>query len=315
MFDFTTETFSSLISIFSAVIGLGYPVLLQSIQRIDEQYCSVRLAYRFQQEISFKFFQFILFSNIIISILSPFVIYLLPVDFSNYVVSVQTVFILALLLCSFNLFNIIRIYYYPKDLITRLEKSSEELKPKDINLLQEDENNKYVNEQAYTDALTGVANKAAYKEYVDKLDKRAADEKIKYAVVVMDINNLKKINDNFGHEFGDMLIRDASRLIQKGFKDHIVYRIGGDEFVIIIEQAEKAICDELLRNFDDGIVVFNKNNTKYEQKIQIARGIAFYEPDCIDSFASVFREADHAMYENKVMQKSMQTAPPAAGQS
>ena len=172
-----------------------------------------------------------------------------------------------------------------------------------------------MNEQAYTDALTGVANKAAYKEYVDKLDKRAADEKIKYAVVVMDINNLKKINDNFGHEFGDMLIRDASRLIQKGFKDHIVYRIGGDEFVIIIEQAEKAICDELLRNFDDGIVVFNKNNTKYEQKIQIARGIAFYEPDCIDSFASVFREADHAMYENKVMQKSMQTAPPAAGQS
>lgn len=146
MFDFTTETFSSLISIFSAVIGLGYPVLLQSIQRIDEQYCSVRLAYRFQQEISFKFFQFILFSNIIISILSPFVIYLLPVDFSNYVVSVQTVFILALLLCSFNLFNIIRIYYYPKDLITRLEKSSKELKPKDINLLQEDENNKYVNE-------------------------------------------------------------------------------------------------------------------------------------------------------------------------
>lgn len=76
----------------------------------------------------------------------------------------------------------------------------------------------YVNEQAYTDALTGVANKAAYKEYVDKLDKRAADEKIKYAVVVMDINNLKKINDNFGHEFGDMLIRDASRLIQRDLK-------------------------------------------------------------------------------------------------
>lgn len=173
----------------------------------------------------------------------------------------------------------------------------------------------YVNEQAYTDALTGVANKAAYKEYVDELDKRAASEKMKYAVVVMDINNLKKINDNFGHEFGDMLIRDASRLIQKGFQDHIVYRIGGDEFVIIIEQAEQNECKELLGNFDNGIVVFNKNNTKYEQKIQIARGIAFHEPDCIDSFAAIFREADHAMYENKVMQKSMQTSPVIAGQS
>ena len=104
----------------------------------------------------------------------------------------------------------------------------------------------YVNEQAYTDALTGVANKAAYKEYVDKLDKRAAAENMKYAVVVMDINNLKKINDNFGHEFGDMLIRDASRLIQKGFKDHTVYRIGGDEFVIIIEQPKQTECEELL---------------------------------------------------------------------
>lgn len=173
----------------------------------------------------------------------------------------------------------------------------------------------YVNELAYTDALTGVANKAAYKAFVDKLDKRAADEKLTYAVVVMDINNLKKINDNFGHEFGDMLIRDSSRLIQKGFKDHIVYRIGGDEFVIIIEQADQAECKELLRDFDDGIVTFNKNNTKYEQKIQIARGIAFHEPDSIDSFAAIFREADHAMYENKVMQKSKQTVPPAAGQS
>lgn len=173
----------------------------------------------------------------------------------------------------------------------------------------------YVNEQAYTDALTGVANKAAYKEYVDKLDKRAAAENMKYAVVVMDINNLKKINDNFGHEFGDMLIRDASRLIQKGFKDHTVYRIGGDEFVIIIEQPKQTECEELLANFDNGIIVFNKNNTKYEQKIQIARGIAFHETDSIDLFAAVFREADHAMYENKVMQKSKQTDPPVVEQS
>ena len=63
------------------------------------------------------------------------------------------------------------------------------------------------------------------------------------------------------------------------------------------------------------LVVFNKNNTKYEQKIQIARGIAFHETDSIDLFAAVFREADHAMYENKVMQKSKQTDPPVVEQS
>lgn len=125
-FDITTESYSSLISIFSAIIGLSYPVLLQSIQRIDEQYDSVRLSRRFQQEFIFKIFKWILFINIIISLLSPFVIYVFGEYFSVAVISVQTLFVAAMLFSSFHLFNVIQIYYNPDELLKRLKN---EMKP------------------------------------------------------------------------------------------------------------------------------------------------------------------------------------------
>lgn len=76
MFDFTNVTFSGLISIFGALVSLGYPVVLQSIQRIDEQYDSIRLTHRLQYEMVFKLFKCLMIVNIIVSILAPFVLYL-----------------------------------------------------------------------------------------------------------------------------------------------------------------------------------------------------------------------------------------------
>ncbi len=161
----------------------------------------------------------------------------------------------------------------------------------------------YVNKLAGTDALTGVGNKTAYQDAVAELEEKMAAGKARFAVVVLDINNLKKVNDHLGHEYGDMLIRDACSLIQKGFAGNEVFRIGGDEFVVILENETVEQSGELVRNFDTGIVVFNRNNTKYEQKLQVARGIAFYDGEAGESYASVFRRADQAMYENKLLQK------------
>ncbi len=146
MFDFTNSSFSSLITIFSAIIGLAYPVLLQSIQRIDEQYNSTRLAYRFQQENVFKFFKRVLFINIIISILCPFILYISNINTTVLFVTLQTIFISALLFTSFHLFEIIRIYYNPKKLLERLKYSLEKKKTSMMNILKKREDNKLVEE-------------------------------------------------------------------------------------------------------------------------------------------------------------------------
>ena len=121
---------------------------------------------------------------------------------------------------------------------------------------------------------------------------------------MMDINNLKDVNDSQGHQAGDQLICTAAACIRQAFQHFgSCYRFGGDEFVVILENEAAQQSSELVRNFDTGIVVFNRNNTKYEQKLQVARGIAFYDGEAGESYASVFRRADQAMYENKLLQK------------
>lgn len=161
----------------------------------------------------------------------------------------------------------------------------------------------YINKIAYTDSMTGALNKMAYKEAVLSIEKLMAEGKAEYAVAVMDINNLKKINDNFGHEFGDMLIRDSASIIQRTFKKNEIYRIGGDEFVVILKNEEAKRGTELLAIFNDEINRFNRNNTKYEQKVQIAIGLATYDAEMDKMYRMVFCRADAAMYDNKMKQK------------
>lgn len=162
----------------------------------------------------------------------------------------------------------------------------------------------YINKLAYTDAMTGTMNKMAYKEAVISIEKQMEKGTAEFAVVVMDINNLKKINDNFGHEFGDMLIRDSVSIIQSTFKESTIYRIGGDEFVTILKNDDVGKKAEYLSVFNDEITRFNRNNTKYEQKVQIAIGIAAYIFGEDKSFQTVFRRADSVMYENKMALKA-----------
>lgn len=146
MFDFTNSSFSSLITIFSAIIGLAYPVLLQSIQRIDEQYNSTRLSYRFQEEVVFNLFQFFLFSNIIISVLFPFILYISNINWTVNCVILQTISISALLFTSFHLFRVIRKYYYPKHLFEKLVFSLNKKKSSMMEILNKKDDNKLVKE-------------------------------------------------------------------------------------------------------------------------------------------------------------------------
>ncbi|MBR4981314.1 MAG: diguanylate cyclase, partial [Lachnospiraceae bacterium] len=85
---------------------------------------------------------------------------------------------------------------------------------------------------AYTDVMTRVGNKTAYTECVDSIYKRIRNkEKLNYLVVVMDINDLKKTNDTYGHEYGDKLIQNGADIAKKVWGSECMYRIGGDEFV------------------------------------------------------------------------------------
>ncbi|MDO4270800.1 MAG: diguanylate cyclase [Eubacteriales bacterium] len=162
----------------------------------------------------------------------------------------------------------------------------------------------YINGLAYRDPLTGVKNKTAYLEFERQMEERMRTGRPEFAVVVMDINGLKAVNDTCGHDFGDILIIDACKLICRTFKRSPVYRIGGDEFVVILENADLENYVELLEEFSRGMA---GRGSRPGESISIARGVAIYDSQTDLVFANVFKRADDAMYQNKAAMKARES--------
>ncbi|MCQ2406710.1 MAG: diguanylate cyclase [Oscillospiraceae bacterium] len=156
-----------------------------------------------------------------------------------------------------------------------------------------------LNSLARTDPLTGLRNKTSYLEYVSDVRHNRHDDFRSYAVVVMDLNLLKKVNDLYGHEAGDTLIIEAGDYISRAFPHSAVFRIGGDEFAAILTNGDYAHRGALLDAFEKGMQEKNNELSGSEElKLSISCGMAVYPAEA-DDYDEVFRLADERMYEKK----------------
>lgn len=150
---------------------------------------------------------------------------------------------------------------------------------------------------ANTDALTGVKNRHAYMEAEERLNRQITEHRqLSFAIVILDVNDLKKVNDNVGHQAGDEILRSACKTISGIFGRNSVFRVGGDEFVVIVQGDNFEMLDDMIRKLDD-------HNTKASITggVVIAGGMAKFENDsCV---ASIFDRADRNMYLNKARLK------------
>lgn len=153
---------------------------------------------------------------------------------------------------------------------------------------------------ANKDALTKVKNKHAYTQAVKELEEKALSCDAKYAIVVMDINGLKHINDTQGHHAGDEYIKASCHIICTVFKHSPVFRIGGDEFTVLLTGHDFDEREHLLERFNDIVT----SNAK-KGLANLAFGMATYDKDLDSSIEAVFERADKAMYENKKQFKAM----------
>ena len=158
----------------------------------------------------------------------------------------------------------------------------------------------HVHEKALTDALTNVGNTAAYMERTEKLDSDIAGGKASFHVAVFDINYLKHLNDEYGHMCGDRVIRAAAALIAGVFGESNTYRIGGDEFIAIVEGAADEDMEARLVRLDEDTESYNEANRALDGTLSISKGLASYVPGEDANFKSVFSRADKDMYESKV---------------
>ena len=157
-----------------------------------------------------------------------------------------------------------------------------------------------VSEKAHTDALTGVGNKAAFEDMVMLLLGRIDDEESpEIALIMADVNNLKYINDKFGHKAGDDYIIGCVKVMKDLCNDSRIFRVGGDEFVIVLEGNDytnrKYLYEMLKSQFIDTFIDDAKDPW---QRYSVSLGYAEYTPEDI-GVTGILNRADEAMYKEK----------------
>ena len=152
-------------------------------------------------------------------------------------------------------------------------------------------------ELARRDELTGVKNKTAYNE-LEKAVQENIDNGMDYlpfGLVVCDTNDLKKINDTYGHVAGDEFIKKSAMLLCNTFVHSPVFRIGGDEFVVFLRGNDYSNREELMKI----LRAKAQENLQIKSEPVLASGMAEYIPETDRLVTDIFDRADKEMYKNK----------------
>ena len=159
-----------------------------------------------------------------------------------------------------------------------------------------------LNNRAFSDALTGVKNKGAFNTLSNRLNaaiRLGGEHMPEFAIAMLDCNYLKRINDEYGHDHGDLYLKAACTLICRVFAHSPVFRLGGDEFAVLLRQEDYARRDQLFAEFDRAAGQINAAAQAPWEKIDIAKGIAVFEPGVDEDVEQVLRRADEIMYQAK----------------
>ncbi len=158
---------------------------------------------------------------------------------------------------------------------------------------------------AYQDALTRVKNKAWYDKTRTRVDDDIINGRARFAILMVDLNHLKRVNDNYGHEHGNEYIFGACHEICGIYSHSPVFRIGGDEFVVLLEKTDYDNRDELLKELRKAYEnAENDESREPWQRYSAAVGMAVFDSERDVSMDDVFKRADTLMYQDKLEQKA-----------
>ena len=151
----------------------------------------------------------------------------------------------------------------------------------------------------YYDDLTGLLNERSYMLTVDEINNELSkNNNFDFGIVVMDVNNLKATNDEYGHRYGCHLIVKTGHMLPETFKNSRCFHVGGDEFIVILLGDDLKNYKKIIEEFDS---LFRFSHIDYEGKdliFSVARGVSIHKDG--QEYKDTFNIADKAMYENKV---------------
>jgi len=177
-----------------------------------------------------------------------------------------------------------------KELIARIEHAKRHQSLHDISL---------------HDELTGLYNRRGFFSLAEHMLKKAKRQQDGLFILYSDLDDLKGINDNLGHQQGDWALIDAANILKETFRDSdIIARIGGDEFVVMPIETKGDNLENVVNRLQEAIKIDN-TKSKREYKLSISIGTAYFDPWSPCTTDELLSQADKSMYEQK---RSKQTA-------
>lgn len=154
--------------------------------------------------------------------------------------------------------------------------------------------------EALTDTLTGLCNRRGFVTLADERLKLARHTRESLALIFVDLNGMKRINDELGHEFGDQALIATARILKATFRaSDVIARLGGDEFVVLAMAARRSAAGRIRRRLMQSLARHNESGEGV--KVSFSVGFAYHQP--IDSDATTIEhlitQADEAMYVEK----------------
>lgn len=154
-------------------------------------------------------------------------------------------------------------------------------------------------EIANTDELTGLNNRRRFRECAEEAAQRARDGYEDLAVLMMDIDFFKKVNDFYGHHGGDAVLRDFATMLGESFRgSDIVGRIGGEEFAVVISNADAQKAYDKAEDFRKALaektILFGEKSIS----VTVSIGVAVLD-ETTTNFDALINKADHALYQAK----------------
>jgi diguanylate cyclase (GGDEF)-like protein len=151
---------------------------------------------------------------------------------------------------------------------------------------------------ALTDELTCLYNRRGFFAAAVQQLKLASRKEQSLLLLYCDVDNLKKINDSYGHQEGDLALIRTADALEKTFRDSdTLARLGGDEFVVLASEASSQTQEVLLRRLEKNLKKSNANEFRYELSLSV--GVARFDPKRAISLGELMTQADEAMYEQK----------------
>ncbi len=150
-----------------------------------------------------------------------------------------------------------------------------------------------------SDEMTGLHNRRGFLMLAEQHARVAQREGVSFAVVFLDVNGLKTINDTLGHDAGDQSIRSAAKVLRATLRDSdILSHLGGDEFVVLLVNTDPATHDAIAARLRQGLIAHNAGEVP-AQHLSLSIGISFFDPGRPLPIAELMVEADRLMYAEK----------------